>query len=252
MNDDGDGGDGPCDRFARDGALALERGQLDEGHLATCAACRDARDGYLRVTRAVTAAAAGIEPPPGWEVAVRGRIASRRARRRAGWIGGGAALAAAVVATILLVGRREVPHIALHIEVTPGQGARAGSLRPGDTMLLDARIDPARHAELRVYTLGGYESVVLRCAADDAHAETCTRTGDQLRARLVVPTRGRYRAVLFIGARDALPSAGRAPIAPRDGSGASTAQPSTSLDRDVATARAAGAIAVLSEVFEAH
>jgi hypothetical protein len=228
----------PCDRFARDGALAMERdaiegGGIDAAHLAGCADCRAARDAYLRLAGAVRAARPEPALPAGWQDGVRRRIAVARRRSRARWIGGAvlAAAAAAIALWLVRPGPGE-PIAALQTSILRGSGAmRATEARPGDRLQLAARVDPARAGELRVYRLAPLGALILRCApGDPAAPAACDRRGDQLSAEAALPVAGRYRAALFAGAWP-------------DAAGHVTG----SLDQDVAAARAAGLEVVLDD-----
>ena len=52
-----------CDWFQREGALALERGELDSRHLATCASCQAEHRSYLAIAQALGALSARSSPP---------------------------------------------------------------------------------------------------------------------------------------------------------------------------------------------
>jgi hypothetical protein len=227
-----------CDRFAHDGAVALavERGELDDAHVAACDDCRAALDGYRRLTAMLGEVVVEIAPPDGWEAGARRRIATRKAARRRQRriaIGGATAAAIALAAVIALWWTRRPgpPQVAaLDVSIAAGGGTmRAGSPRPGDVVRLDAHLGGAARGELRVYRVAVDGGLLLRCAPDDASAPApaatrCRRDGDRITAELVVPAAGRYRAVLLRGDGAALGAA-----------------PTGSLDRDVADAEAAGA-----------
>ncbi|MEZ4363147.1 MAG: hypothetical protein R3B48_23435, partial [Kofleriaceae bacterium] len=74
-----DEADAPCDRFARAGALDVERGVLDAEHLASCADCRDAHAAYLRLAALLRDTRPDVAPSSGWEERVRQLLASRAA-----------------------------------------------------------------------------------------------------------------------------------------------------------------------------
>lgn len=225
----------PCNRFERDGALALERGMLDEAHIDSCAECRAARDAYLRLAGAVRAARPEPALPAGWQDGVRRRIALARRRNRARWIAGAALAAAAAAVALWLVrgpGAGSEPIATLVTSIARGSGAmRASDARPGDRLRLAARVDPARAGELRVYRLAPLGALILRCApADPAAPPACDRRGAELSAEAALPTAGRYRAALLAGP---WPDA--------------AAHATDSLDQDVAAARAAGLEVVLDD-----
>lgn len=229
----------PCDRFTRDGAgaLAVERGTLEAAHLASCAVCREAHAAYLAFAEVVREARAEPRPADGWEDDVRRRIAvRRRARGRArSWryVAGGAAALAAVALVIIILGRRPGPrapaHVALATSVVSGGAVkRADVARPGDTLRLVAHLGGGPAGELRVYRVNG--KLILRCApAAAASPPGCVRSGDELTAEVTLPTAGRYRAVLVIGAWPA------------------SAATVASFDRDVAAAQAAGLRVLLDD-----
>jgi hypothetical protein len=181
-----------CDRFAQDGPLEVERGTLDEAHLAGCPDCQAALARY-RALGAAIASAETDAPPAGWEDRVRARVVARGARRRRlrGAIGL-ALVAAAVLVFLLLHGREQAPAVAA-LEVTVVDGGnvmRAGSPHPGDVLVATGA------GELRAYRNG---ALLARCAADALDGERCARRGDRLMMRVPLPSVGRYRVALFAG-----------------------------------------------------
>lgn len=215
-----------CDRFETEGLLHLEQGLSLDDHFATCPDCLEARAAYERLTAALATAGQAHEPPPFWESRVWAAIEARRARRRRSWWTWWLVPAGLTAALLVVL----VPHrppgdpnlAALEVEVEAGQGTvrRGEEAHPGDRLVLRANAGAAENAELRVYR--NDSSLVLQCSIEPP----CERAGAELRAALVLDTRGTYQTLLLL-AEGPLPT------------------PGAGLDRDASAALAAGAEVVV-------
>jgi hypothetical protein len=232
----------PCDRFDREGALALERGDPDEAHLAGCAECRAAHAAYLALARRLADASPTWVASPDWEMRLDRTIAQRAAVRRRRRMLAGLAVAAAAAASVIayLVVRspsrdpRPALAVTLALEITRGDDLRRAEMpRVGDLLHLKATAGGHRHAELRVYR--GATELVLRCVPADedrnADGDVCARRGDELTATLRFSAIGHYRVVV-VASSSPVPA------------------PQGSLDADTAAARSASADLMLSDILD--
>lgn len=206
-----------CDRFAREGSLALERGEPLDPHYASCADCAAALRAYRAIAGDLGGLAADAAPSGDWQARVHARIARERApRRRWWWL---ALPVAAAAALALWVTRPSPVTLGLDVQVLPGPGqARAETPKAGDRVAIVATVG-GEAAELRVYR---GDEVLLRCS----DAPPCARAEGRVSAEFVLPGPGRYRTLLVVG---------------------EAAAPSGGLDADVSAARAAGARVHLSD-----
>jgi hypothetical protein len=205
-----------CDRFALEGALALERGEPLDPHYATCPDCAAALAAYRAIAADVGALAAGAAPAPDWQARVHAGIARAQPRRRLAWLWALPVAAAAALAIALL---RPGPPPSLTVDVVAGGGqARAETPKAGDRLAIRAVVGGP--AELRVYRDDA--EMVLRCA----DAAPCARDGRTLSADWALPGPGRYRALLIVGPAPA---------------------PAGGLDADVRAVREAGGSPLLSQ-----
>lgn len=214
-----------CNRFEREGLVAIERGETLDAHFDSCEDCRQARESYRELTRDIRATATTLAPPDDFQARVLAEIErrQRRARHRR-WMGGAAA-AVAVAAAIALLWRgdgapRTQPRVALEQSIeSSGRAVRGVSAKPGDVLVLRAEVGD-EPAELRVYGEAG--GLVLRCT----EAPPCARAGGRLGARVELSVRGDYRAVVVVG---------------------DAGSPTGELGADVAALEAAGATVVIGE-----
>jgi hypothetical protein len=196
----------PCNRFEREGLLALEQDRPLDRHFDACPACREARTAYERLGTAIATAADGLEPRPDWQARVWAEVARRGASKRRPWWSGWLVPAGAVAALALVLAARWLTPAAapgLTVAVLPGDSVRRGATaQPGDRLDLRAVTGGAGHAELRVYR--DDSEIVLRCAEE----APCRRRGGRLEASLVLPSIGSFQAVLLTSDSAIVPPTG--------------------------------------------
>lgn len=187
-----------CDRFEREGLLALERGEPLDPHFDTCPDCVAARAAYERLGLALGRLHAEAEPPAGWEARVRQAIEARTSRRGSWlkwWLAVPAMVAAGLVAVVLLQPPPSSQRLALAVQVQAGEVVRRGTeAHPGDRLEISAQTAGAEHAELRVYR--NDRGPLLVCSGESP----CRRKGDVLEASFVLPSVGRYQVLLLASA----------------------------------------------------
>ncbi len=193
-----------CERFEREGLLALERGETLDAHFDSCPDCVAARAAYESLEVALAGLHAEALPPTGWEARVWQRVGERPARR-VSWLGWWLAVPAMVAAglvMVVLIQTRSVPDpVGVAVTVRAGEILRRGSeAHPGDRLELEATLGRAAHAELRIYR--DDRGPLLVCATE----APCERSGDRLRARFVLPSVGTYQ-VLLVASDSAPPPA---------------------------------------------
>ncbi|HET9226999.1 MAG TPA: hypothetical protein VFR31_10050 [Thermoanaerobaculia bacterium] len=153
-----------CDRFEKEGLLALEQGQPLDEHFATCPDCLAAREAYERLEEQISRVGEEDEPAPDWQARVWERIEQRQKRTWSFWWLAPIAVAAMALFLVWLPGR-SAP--GLQVEIEHGASVRRGiEARPGDVLRLSATTGGARHAEVRVYR--NDTELVLRCEADSS------------------------------------------------------------------------------------
>lgn len=195
-----------CDRFEREGLLALERGEPLDEHFESCPDCRRERAAYERLQRSLTEDEEQLRPRAGWQARVRGRIearsAQRRVLRRRAVLGGLAAAAAAILVAVLLP--VEPSPASIEVSLASGgrgvRGATTGTV--GDRLEVTARSGGSPRAEIRVYR--DDRELVLRCSSEPP----CVRRGRHLAAGLVLELRGSYQPLLVTGDGELPPPTG--------------------------------------------
>jgi hypothetical protein len=196
----------PCNRFEREGLLALEQGRPLDPHFDACPACRETRAAYERLGTVIAIADDDLEPRPDWQARVWAEVARRDASQRRPWWSGWLVPAGAVAALALVLAARWLTPVAvpgLTVTVRPGHGFRRGAaVHPGDRLDLLAVTGGADHAELRVYR--DDSKIVLRC---DEEAP-CRRRGRRLEAPLMLPSIGSYQTVLLTSDSAIVPPTG--------------------------------------------
>jgi hypothetical protein len=182
-----------CDRFETEGLLQLERGEPLDPHFAACPDCREARAVYERLRQDLAALDAEEEPSPGWEARVWQRIEERKPRRSP-WLWVLAPLGAAALAATLFFAIPRTPATPTLFQevVQEGSVRRAESATPGDRLVLRAGTGEAGHAELRIYRNG--RDLLLRCPG----APACGLEEDEITISFLLPSPGRYQAVLLL------------------------------------------------------
>ena len=207
-----------CDRFEREGLLALERsgrlGEDLEGHLAACSECTSARTSFETLGARIASAAADIEPPGDWQARVRMEIDRRQTARswRKPWLLVPAGLAAAALALVFVLpqwlspnnasgelGRLTPPSLTTRM-VSAGGDFRGAEFKPGDHIELTGSVGQAAASELRLYL--NDSEVALACSTEPP----CQRNGEILSAKTILDLRGRYQAVV-LASNEPIPTA---------------------------------------------
>lgn len=212
----------PCDRFEREHlAELLDLDSLDaeaRAHLESCTVCRSRREAYERLARAMREIGATHERRADHVSRVLAHVDAPRASSPWRWPRF-AAPAIGLVAAIALVWwlRRGEPPPRFAVEVV-GRTAVAlrGDARLGERLRVQARTGAA------VWVYRNDRELLLVCPRD------CVRDGDTLVGEVGLDTVGRYQIVWLSSANGPLPGG--------------------ELDRDVATAAAAGATHELREL----
>lgn len=213
-----------CRRFEEEGLLRLEQGLPLDEHFDTCPACLNARAQHEQLFQGLAALGQEHTGRADWQARVWAGVARRQSRQKRPWLWWLALpLAAAAVALLLLRPGTDPagPSLAYAIH-QPGDGApmRGDHAKPGDTLEVRIHTGGAAHAELRVYR--DDSALIVRCTDQPP----CTRSGDELTARIVLEQRGRYQ-IAFVHGPQPIP--------------APTQQLDQDLDQDLGQARAAGA-----------
>jgi hypothetical protein len=214
-----------CRRFETEGLLVLQQGGTLDEHFAACPECVSARAAYERLARRL--GTLGVhEPPADWRDGVRAALDGGPGRRPVvAWAAAAAALALALAAGATLWMRpRATPEAVLTgtVESAPSSYRGKHAPRPGDVLVLRARVGDARVAELRLYQ--DDRRLVGLCAI----AAPCVREDGVLTARFTLASAGAYQPLLVLSDRP-LPAATGA------------------LDADAGAAHASGARALLGE-----
>ena len=238
-----------CDRFEREGLLALEQNRPLPEHFLTCPECRKELESYQRLKQALgdpsflkspspaeegvshqapPGVQASLQPPAGWQERTWAAI-ERRQRRRSftrRWIPAAAAIAAALLMLIVLPIQWGPAPVSFHQQIVADGSVRRGeTARPGDSLILMVTTGGAAHAELRVYR--DEAQLVLRCSSNPP----CVRRGDRLEATLIMESLGRYQPLVLLSER-LIPA------------------PASGLDADAGVANAAGARVELGQAIQ--
>ena len=200
-----------CERYWRDGVLAVERG-LPDPHLAMCGDCRSAhaeRDELIRALPVVGPLGTGRSD---WQARVWAEIA--RGRRpepsRRGWIVGALAAACAIAIVLVWLGvrtadpPRSAPYVTA-VRIEKGTRINRGEAQVGD--IVRTLLDP--DDEVRIYR---GDELVFRCPPATT-SRSCVRSTRGADASYPLATAGEYSIVIITRG---------------------TVEPTGSLDRDLA------------------
>jgi hypothetical protein len=218
-----------CDRFERERLADLLDEPLDgrdgeagfAAHVDSCNDCRATRERYERIARALADLGTGAERRSDHvarvlATAAAETVARRRARRLAKWTAPALALAAAVALVWWLRGPEPAPpRFALEI-VARGQRTLRGDAHLGDRLRATAR----RGEAIWIYRNG--RELLRVCPRD------CDANGDRVVVELELDAIGRYQVVWLSNDRVTLPAG--------------------DVERDVAAARASGAVHELRDI----
>jgi hypothetical protein len=219
-----------CDRFEREGLLALEKGLPLDSHFSTCPDCIQARADFDRLKQELSRQTKD-EPDQGWKSRVRAEIADSRERGPRpmwGWM-----MTAAAAVLLLFIARPlwmiwDTPEVSgLQLTLKRGEGVvrRGGSAQPGDILLIEANKPSTRYFELRLYF--NERQQVLRCS----NQPPCVLDGSILTAQFRLDVRGRYQTMLLLSDQP-LPLT------------------SDSLDKDAGSVREAGGQVIIAQEIE--
>jgi len=194
----------PCRRFEQEGLLVIHQGGRLDQHFDRCPDCVAARATYQRLEARLGVMGAGSLPPPDWQSAVWSAIRPRTPRSRIRWALGLATATGLILGLVWLTRLRMPAHdviLAARIEAGAGHFRGLDDARPGQVLVLHARVGRAPHAELRLYR--DDRRVVMACSS----AAPCRRTGDVLDARVTLEAIGIYQPVLLVSG-EAIPAPG--------------------------------------------
>ena len=185
-----------CRRFETEGLLVLQQGGTLDEHFAGCRECLAARAAYEALARRLGTLRAD-EPPAGWQDGVWAALDSAPARRPiAAWAAAAAALVLAAGVTVWMRPRAASEALLTGaVEAAPTAYRGKHAARPGDVLVLRARVGEARVAELRLYQ--DDRRVVGLCAT----AAPCVREDGVLTARFTLESAGSYQPVLVLSER---------------------------------------------------
>lgn len=190
-----------CDRFEREGALALERSESLEAHFTECRDCREALEARRKIIGSIEAMSKAA-PRDGWEAGVWARI--DRAEDGGTWskrrIVASLAFAASIAAAILSARsiswpQRGQPGLEIILHERPASLLRSADPQVGESWLFRATGAASARADLRIYF--NSREMLMRCAED----RPCKVSGDDLELVLRLEAAGSYRAVLFSGSQ---------------------------------------------------
>lgn len=210
-----------CQRFEAEGLLRQEQGLPLDQHFDTCPDCSRARAQHAQMREGLAALGQSFAGRTDWEARVWAGVARRKSEKPR-WLWWLALPAAAAAIALLLMrpsGQPDLtgPMLAYAIvPATAGAPMRGDHAKPGDTLEVRIHTGGAAHAELRVYR--DDTALIVRCSTEPP----CSRSGDELTARIVLAERGRYQ-IAFVHGAQPIPA------------------PAPQLDQDLAQARTAGA-----------
>jgi hypothetical protein len=195
----------PCERFETEGLLALERGDTLEPHFDTCPDCLEARAAYARLEAQLVEAGRAWVPPPDWEARVFARVAQTESAPRRSlwrWLVPALGLASAVVVGLVLMrsgpGGAGVGPPVVELGVERGtQQMRGDAPRPGDTLVLRARVENGETAAVRVYR--NDRTLVFACHDEPGCERTRGDEADEVLVRVSLAAPGEYRALVVVG-----------------------------------------------------
>ncbi len=194
-----------CERFETEGLLALERDEPLEPHFETCADCLEARAAYARLAEQLTETGRTWTPPADWEARVFARVAQTASAPRRSvwrWLMPALGLASAVVVGLVLTrsgpsgSASGAPVVELGVE-RGTQQMRGDAPRPGDTLVLKARVENGETAAVRVYR--NDRTLVFACHDEPGCERTRGDEREEVLVRVPLAAPGEYRALVVVG-----------------------------------------------------
>lgn len=188
-----------CDRFHREGAAQLERGEALDAHYSSCVDCRRELETHERIVRAMQEMSK-VAPREDWQARVLARIDAEppAAQVIPFWSRrmflSGLAAAAAILIAVLVFGERASPRVyplRPRVFVLEPETAKVRGSGPQLRDRLVVRGDVAW--ELRVYF--NESELLLSCRRDPA---ACRLEGEDHVAEVALESAGRYRVVAWI------------------------------------------------------